>query len=57
VTADGAGNFVVVWASEGQDDAVGYGVFGRQVKVSIFIDGFEAGDACAWSAAVGGGCP
>jgi len=57
VAADGAGNFVVVWQSP--HDGSYTGVFGRQLKVSIFADGFESGDVCAWSAAVGSGdiCP
>lgn len=28
-----------------------------QFTVPYFADGFEPGDACSWSAAVGGGCP
>ena len=57
MAADGAGNFVVAWRSP--QDGSGYGVIGRQLHVSIFFDGFEAGDVCAWSAAVGSGdvCP
>jgi hypothetical protein len=57
VAADGSGNFVVAWRSP--QDGSGYGVIGRQLHVSIFFDGFEAGDVCAWSAAVGSGdvCP
>ena len=58
VAADGTGNFVMAWSSGGQDGS-GYGVFGQRFGATgpIFIDGFEAGNACAWSAAVGGGCP
>ncbi len=56
VAADGAGNFVVAWTSYRQDGST-FGVFGQRLSNWILIDGFEAGDACAWSAAVGGGCP
>jgi len=56
VAADGSGNFVVAWQS-GLQDGSQYGVFGKRVRISIFSDGFDVGDACAWSAAVGGGCP
>ncbi len=52
---NGSGKFVVAWESNLQDGS-GYGVFGKQ-SIVIFADGFEAGNACAWSAAVGGGCP
>jgi len=56
VAGGGSGDFVVTWASLDQDGS-GDGVFGRRVRNWILIDGFELGDACAWSAAVGGGCP
>ena len=56
VAADGAGNFVVVWHRGRNEDGSDYGVFGKQLTIAIFSNGFEAGDACAWSAAVGGGC-
>jgi len=58
VAADGTGNFVMAWSSAGQDGS-SYGVFGQRYGATgpIFTDGFEAGSACAWSAAVGGGCP
>ncbi len=56
VAADGAGNFVVAWTSRFQDGST-YGVFGQRLSNWILIDGLEAGDACGWSAAVGGGCP
>jgi hypothetical protein len=56
LTASGPDHFVVSWSSYGQDGQDG-GVFGRQWRIPYFADGFEAGDACAWSAAVGGGCP
>jgi hypothetical protein len=56
VAATGERRFVVVWASSDQDGS-GWGVFGQRVEFPFFFDGFEAGDACAWSAAVGGGCP
>ena len=55
VAADGAGNFVVAWQSYLQDGA-GWAVVGKQVTIAIFSDGFELGDACAWSAVLGGGC-
>ncbi len=56
--ADGSGNFVVVWESYLQDGDAS-GVLGRQMNIGIFADGFELGDVCAWSAAVGSGdvCP
>ena len=54
-SADASGNFVLTWMSTGQDGASD-GVFGRRLTFSFFSDGFELGDACAWSAAVGGGC-
>jgi hypothetical protein len=40
-------------------EPVGMGreVIGRRVTLPFFSGSFEAGDACAWSAAVGGGCP
>ena len=53
VAPDGSGNFVAAWESP---DGAGYGVFGQRVSNWIFIDGFDDGDACAWSTAVGGGC-
>ncbi len=56
MAADDSGNFVVVWESNLQDGP-SYGVFGQRLVASILADGFEVGDACAWSAAVGGGCP
>ncbi len=56
VAADGSGNFVVAWGSDVQDGS-GFGVFGQRLAGPMFSDGFEAGDACGWSAAVGGGCP
>ena len=56
VAAEVSGNFVVVWESDGQDGS-GYGVFGKRLAVALFSDGFESSNACAWSAAVGGGCP
>jgi hypothetical protein len=28
------------------------------VRIGVFADGFESGDACGWSATIGGGsCP
>lgn len=56
VAARGTGRFVVSWNSIEQD-GYGAGVFGQRLTNAYFLDGFEAGDACAWSAAVGGGCP
>lgn len=58
VAAAGSGKFVATWTSSGQDGD-GLGVFGQRYgsATSIFSDGFEAASACAWSAAVGGGCP
>ena len=57
VAADGAGNFVVAWRSSHAQDGSSDGVFGKQLTIAVFSDGFELDDACAWSAAVGGGCP
>lgn len=56
VAAGAAGDFVVAWNSKYQDGST-YGVFGQRLSNWILIDGFELGDACAWSVAVGGGCP
>ena len=56
VASMGTGHFIVVWQSFGQDGS-GWGVFGQRLEFPLFHDGFEAGDACAWSAVVGGGCP
>jgi hypothetical protein len=56
VAATGAGDFVVTWSSEGQDGSW-WGVFARRLTSGVFLDGFEAGDACGWSSTVGGGCP
>lgn len=55
VARGAAGNFVVAWDSYTQDGS-SFGVFAQQVAGSIFADGFNAADACAWSTAVGGGC-
>ena len=39
-------------------DGAGWGVYARTMTTSIFADGFETGDVCAWSGTVGGGtCP
>jgi len=54
VAPDGLGRFVVVWDSYSQDGS-NVGVFGRR-SLGIFSDGFDLGDACAWSLAQGGGC-
>ena len=57
IAATGSRNFVVTWKSFGQG-GLPTGIFGRQVIAAILRDGFEAGDFCSWSAAVGGGtCP
>jgi hypothetical protein len=43
IAASPAGNFVVVWASAGQDGS-SYGVFGQRYDDDlIFEDGFESG--------------
>lgn len=56
VAADGTGNFVVAW--ESFHDGSYTGVFGRQLRTTVFAGDFELGDVCAWSLAVGGGaCP
>ena len=54
--AIGEGTFVVGWESWIEDGS-DYGIFAQRVTLPFFYDGFESGDACAWSAAVGGGCP
>ena len=56
VAADGSGNFVIAWQSNGQDDDSSYAVIAKQLTIALFADDFELGDACAWSANVGGGC-
>ena len=56
LSAGAAGDFVVAWEYYGLGASYS-DVFGRQWRTPYFADGFEAGDACAWSAAVGGGCP
>ena len=58
VAVDGTGNFVVAWNGDSQDGS-GRGVFGQRLRNSIFLDDFETGTVCAWSAAVGSGdtCP
>ncbi len=57
VAADGSGRFVVTWGS--LQDGSSSGVFGQRLAAAFFSDGFELGDVCAWSAAVGSGdvCP
>ena len=57
VTAGGPGDFVVVWHSYGQDGSYDAVIARQMQRFLAFSDGFEQGDACAWSAAVGGGCP
>lgn len=49
------GGFVVAWSSMEQDGS-NSGIFGQRLQVRGFADGFESGDACAWSATSGGGC-
>lgn len=56
VTAGGSGEFVVVWDSRYQDGS-SWGVFGQRLAALSFSDDFESGAACAWTAALGGGCP
>ncbi len=55
VAMDPAGDFVVVWLSQGSsgDDTSERSVQGQRFRVSIFIDGFESGDTTAWSKTVG----
>lgn len=60
VAALGSGEFAVGWQSDGQEGPgyAAYGVFGRRVRFPSFVDGFETGNVCAWSASTGGGpCP
>jgi hypothetical protein len=56
--AAASGSFVAGWTSAGQDGS-SLGVFGQRLGSAdvVFSDGFAAGNACRWSAAVGGGCP
>jgi hypothetical protein len=53
VTADGAGNFTVVWNSFGSTgtDNEGWGIHARRYD-EMFRDGFEAGNTSRWSAVV-----
>jgi hypothetical protein len=53
VAAAAPGEFVLTWQSWGQDGS-SFGVVGRKAGWT-FADGFEAGDVCAWTFAVGGG--
>lgn len=55
VAAESSGDFVVVWTSWDQDGFDG-GVFGQRLAALVFGDGFESGDACAFSPTIGGGC-
>ena len=48
VAADGLGNFVVSWQSDGQDGSL-YGVFGQRMTPPVFQHGFEANPPF-WSA-------
>ncbi len=54
IAADNLGGFVVAWTSDNQDGS-NTGVFGQQLAQSVFSDGFEAAEVCAWSLAVGSG--
>lgn len=56
VAADASGNFIVAWDSVDQDGSV-RGVYGKRYRALLFGGSFEPGDACDWSAALGGGCP
>lgn len=55
VAANGAGDFVIVWDSYGQDGSR-HGVWGRRLRMPYFADGFESADVCEWSATLGGDC-
>ena len=55
VTRDAADNFIVAWDSDGQDGAL-QGVYAKRYRALLFGGSFEPGDACDWSAALGGGC-
>lgn len=58
VLAAGAdGTFVAAWQSDSSQDGMGSGVFAQRLATLPFLDGFESGATCAWTAAVGGGCP
>lgn len=52
LAGDGAGSFAVAWMSDGQDGE-GNGVFGQRLALPVFVDGFEAGLVCRWSASAG----
>lgn len=56
VTRDAADNFIVAWDSDGQDGAL-QGVYAKRYRALLFGGSFEPGDACDWSATLGGGCP
>ncbi|GMU66602.1 MAG: hypothetical protein AMXMBFR36_28760 [Acidobacteriota bacterium] len=53
IAGDGTTSFAVVWQSQGQDGSFD-GVFGQRLQAPLFFDGFESGDVCGWSAAMGG---
>ena len=55
VAAGSAGTFLAVWSSDQGQDGMWQGVFGQRLAAAAFSNGFESGDTCAWSAAVGGG--
>lgn len=54
VAMDSAGHLVVVWESNGSDngDSSLTSIQGQRLGTEIFADGFESGDASAWSGAV-----
>jgi hypothetical protein len=55
VTIDAQGNFVVVWRSyEGSysTDTSSFSIQGQRFATPFFADGFESGDASAWSSTV-----
>lgn len=58
IVATTSSDFVIVWEGFLQDGP-SYGIFGRQLRLAILADGFEAGDTCDWSVSVGSGdtCP
>ncbi|MEO8196645.1 MAG: hypothetical protein ABI689_07980 [Thermoanaerobaculia bacterium] len=59
LTAGAGESIVAVWLSDPGKDGLGGGVFAQRLAPRPFQDGFESGDICAWSMAVGSGgsCP
>jgi len=51
LATDTAGNFIVVWDSDGSvgSDSDGYSIQARRFRFTIFSDGFESGNTSAWS--------